>query len=155
MTAHWPLAMTSEPGNGDSDPRSSREPAARRDAGRRVAIVEDELMVAWSLESMVEDLGYEVTGIFARGEAALAEIDPEGTDIVLMDINLGAGLDGVETARLLLQNERYRILFVSAYADPATQARIEEAVPGAQLLRKPISFALLAEALVEGIGSRH
>lgn len=139
------------PGDG-----AARDPGTSAEGGRRVAIVEDELMVAWSLGSMVEELGYEVTGIYARAETALAKIDPEATDIVLMDINLGtAGLDGVETARLLLRGNSFRILFISAYADPATQTRIDEAVPGAPLLRKPLSAARLAEALEGGSARSH
>jgi DNA-binding NarL/FixJ family response regulator len=115
--------------------------------GRRVAIVEDEMMVAWSLRTMVEDLGYEMVGTFPRGEAALAAIAPDGVDIVLMDINLGGGMDGVETARRLRASGDVRILFISAYADPATRARVAAEVPGALLLRKPVSAARLAQAL--------
>lgn len=118
--------------------------------GRRIVIVEDEAMVAWSLATMAEDLGYDVVGTFSRGETALAGIGADGTDIVLMDINLGsAGLDGVETARQLRESHDFPIIFISAYADPATRARVEEQVPGAPLLRKPVSPALLADALAD------
>jgi len=151
------VAMSRRRGNQPGpDTGSDRSRVARTDGGRRIAIVEDELMVAWTLESMVEELGYEVVGIYAGGEAALAGIDPESTDIVLMDINLGgAGLDGVETARRLLDGQAYRILFISAYADPATRARVGDAIPGAPLLRKPLSADRLAEALAAGRDSQH
>ena len=131
------------PGAAGLGDRLGREPPL----GRRVAIVEDEMMVAWSLETMVEDLGYEMVGIFPRGEAALAAITPDGVDIVLMDLNLGGGMDGVETARRLREADNVRIIFISAYADPATRARVTAEVPGALLLRKPVSAARLAQAL--------
>lgn len=120
--------------------------------GNRVAIVEDELMVAWSLEALVDDLGYEVVATYARGEAAAAAIDDGQVDIVLMDINLGGGIDGVETARRLRKAQDLRIIFISAYADPETHRRIGIAVPGAPLLRKPVSTVLLAAALSGGSG---
>lgn len=152
------LPMSFAVGGMRPPPRSAGagEPGEEAALGRRVSIVEDELMVAWSLETMVEDLGYDVVGTFSRGEAALAEIEAGGADIVLMDINLGgAGLDGVETAQRLLQAHACRVIFISAYADPATQARVAEMVPGAPLLRKPISAAQLAEALAGAWGRSH
>lgn len=116
----------------------------------RVAIIEDELMVAWSLESMLDDLGYAVDETFSRGEAALKRLDGEGVDVVLLDINLGPDcLDGIETARRLRERIKARIIFISAYADPATAARVKAEVPGALLLRKPVSSALLAAALAQ------
>lgn len=123
--------------------------------GARVAIVEDELMVAWALESLVEDLGCEVTGIYARGEAALAGIKATGPDLVLLDINLTTGMDGVETARRLRMEQIDRIIFISAYADPATEARIMKQVPGARLLRKPVASGLLEQAIREAMSAPH
>lgn len=114
---------------------------------RRVAIVEDELMVAWSLEAMLEDLGYEVAGMFANGEDALAALSRRPVDLVCMDINLGAGIDGVETARRLARERGPAILFISAYSDAATASRIRAQVPGAPLLGKPLSQASLEEAI--------
>ncbi len=110
-------------------------------------------MVAWSLEALVGDLGCEVVVTYARGEAAAAGIDDEQVDIVLMDINLGGGIDGVETARRLREAQDLRIIFISAYADPETHRKISLAVPGAPLLRKPVSAALLAAALSGDAGS--
>ncbi|MFC7498601.1 response regulator [Enterovirga sp. GCM10030262] len=130
--------------------------AARSDAGRgpgvapgrRIAIVEDELMVAWSLESMAEDLGHYVVGIYASGEAALAGIGDMPPDLVLMDINLGGGIDGIETARRLRHGSSVAILFISAYADRETRDRALDAVPGAMLLGKPVPTVALAKAIV-------
>ena len=129
------------PGTLEDEARSGVSPAPR------VAIVEDELMVAWSLETLVEDMGYEVAGLFAAGESALSTLGRDPPDLVLMDINLGPGIDGIETARRLRAEHPVPILFISAYADDATKARIEEAVPGALLLRKPVPPGLLADKI--------
>lgn len=130
-------------------------PRTDRDVGKRIAVVEDELMVAWSLETMLEDLGHEVAGIFAKGEDALAALRDEPVDLVCMDINLGAGIDGIETAQRLRQMQPVSILFISAYSDPAVRSRINEAVPGALLLGKPVVRGDLKLALSEMSGGAH
>lgn len=69
----------------------------------KVIIVEDEVLVAWFLESLLLDMKLEVAEIFSTGEAALAAADRHAPDLIMMDINLGAGIDGVETAIRLRQ----------------------------------------------------
>jgi len=136
-----------------SDSQSGRVPypgraaQPRRDLPLRIAVVEDEVIIAWSLEALIGDLGHEVVGIYADGEQALAGIDCDETDVVLMDINLGGAEDGIEVAQKLCQGTKLRVLFISAYADAGTGARIAKTVPGAPLLRKPISSVQLAAHL--------
>lgn len=115
---------------------------------RRIAIVEDELMVAWSLESALEQSGHCIAGIFPDAEAALSSLLREPVDLVLMDINLGDGMDGVETARRIRAAWGIPIIFISAYADASTRERISTVVPGALLLSKPLQAADLEAALV-------
>ena len=57
-------------------------------SGRRVLVVEDEVMVAWMLEDMLADLGCEVVGPAARVDQALAMIEAEAVDAVVLDVNL-------------------------------------------------------------------
>ena len=57
-------------------------------SGRRVLVVEDEMIVAWLLEDMLADLGCAVVGPAARVNQALAMIDAEAIDVAVLDINL-------------------------------------------------------------------
>ena len=57
-------------------------------SGRRVLVVEDEMMVAWLLEDMLADLGCAVVGPAARVNQALAMIDAEAIDVAVLDVNL-------------------------------------------------------------------
>jgi CheY-like chemotaxis protein len=57
-------------------------------AGRRVLVVEDEMIVSWLLEDMLANLGYTVVGPAARVAQALAMIDAEAIDVALLDVNL-------------------------------------------------------------------
>lgn len=117
----------------------------------RIAIVEDELLVAWSLETSVEEMGYQVTGIFSNADAVLASLRLHPVDLVLMDINLGGGMDGIEAARRIAAASSTRIIFISAYADLAVQERIRRSVPGALLLRKPVQLAELGDAIARSL----
>lgn len=133
--------------------RAEEEAGPGISAGRRIAIVEDELMVAWALESNVEDMGYSVTGIFADAETVLESLLTRPVDLVLMDINLGAGMDGVDAARQIRAAYDIPIIFISAYADKAMQARIRTDMPGARFLRKPVQAADLEGALRSAFGT--
>ncbi|MBC7986837.1 MAG: PAS domain S-box protein [Sphingomonadaceae bacterium] len=82
-----------------------------------------------------------------RDEAALAAIAEIAPDVVMLDINLGRGIDGVETARRMREAMPVTVLFVSAYDDEATRARIAEQVPGAHFLGKPVFPGALAMAI--------
>jgi CheY-like chemotaxis protein len=128
-------------------------PEGGEGGGRRIAIVEDEMMVAWSLETMAEELGHVVTGVFATGESAIEALSRDPPDLLFMDINLGGGIDGVETARRLRHAHPVRVLFISAYADEETRGRVREAVPDARLLGKPVRTLVLKQAIDEATGT--
>jgi CheY-like chemotaxis protein len=146
------LLMTAGRDHGSKLTPSHDQPFTDKAASKRVAIIEDELMVAWSMETMLEDLGHDVVGIFANGEDALAGLRDETVDVVCLDINLGAGMDGIEVARRMRGTQPIAILFVSAYSDAATKLRIKEAVPGALLLQKPIAAETLKLGISEVAG---
>jgi DNA-binding NtrC family response regulator len=57
-------------------------------SGRRVLLVEDEMIVAWLLEDMLADLGCTVVGPAASVDQALAMIDAEAIDVAVLDVNL-------------------------------------------------------------------
>src|SRR5450631_1710377 len=57
-------------------------------SGKRVLVVEDEVMVAWMLEDMLAGLGCAVVGPAARINQALAMIGAEVIDAAVLDINL-------------------------------------------------------------------
>ena len=52
-------------------------------------------------------------------------------DIVLMDVNLDGGREGIEAARWLREVCEIRVVFITVYTDHDTVARIHEQVPGA------------------------
>lgn len=142
-----PLWAASGGGEGGETGRSGRLRARAGAAPLRAIIVEDELMIAWHLEAMLGELGLEVCGVASHGEQAVNLCRAEEPDIVFMDVNLGAGIDGVEAAARIHAQIETCFLFVTAYSDARTLSRIEESVAGARVLTKPVSETALADAI--------
>jgi CheY-like chemotaxis protein len=63
-----------------------------------VLIVEDDGRLAIHLEGMLNRLGYEVAGLIASGEEAVAFVMERKVDLVLMDIEPAGSMNGVIAA---------------------------------------------------------
>jgi CheY-like chemotaxis protein len=57
-------------------------------SGRKVLVVEDEMIVVWLLEDMLVDLGCAIVGPANSVNQALAMIDAEAFDAAVLDVNL-------------------------------------------------------------------
>ena len=113
----------------------------------RVLIVEDELLVAWHLESLAREQNLEVCGLVPDGDGAIEQAIDLDADLILMDIRLAGRMDGIEAARRIREQRDTPIIFITAHGDPATRAKIEQVLPGTPVLAKPITAAILKEAI--------
>lgn len=59
----------------------------------RIVIVEDEGIVAFQIETLLQQKGYQVIGTFASGVEALQNIESLSPDLVLMDLKLPGEMD--------------------------------------------------------------
>ncbi|GAA5787088.1 two-component system response regulator [Chitiniphilus shinanonensis] len=101
----------------------------------RIMIVEDERIVALDLKHSLEFLGYQPCGVFASGEDAIGQVAAARPDLVLMDINLGPGIDGTEAALAINTAHKVPIVFLTAYAEEKTLSRAERSMPYGYLLK--------------------
>ncbi|HYE48131.1 MAG TPA: response regulator [Azospirillaceae bacterium] len=126
------------------------------DASRaaRLLIVEDELLIAWSLQEALAAAGHEVVSIARSADEAVAEAVAEAPDLVVMDVNLGRGGDGVDAAARIRQDRDVPVLYVTAYRDDRTLRRVADATPGAQVLAKPLAPGELETAVARILGDR-
>jgi DNA-binding response OmpR family regulator len=81
---------------------------------RRIMIVEDEPLVAFDNEHMLQEAGYEVVATVASLADARAVIETEALDLVLTDIALDGEGDGVDVARAA-GARNVPVLFVSGH----------------------------------------
>lgn len=129
---------------------SSRHADTTKDAPR-VLIVEDDAMIAWDMSLSLEAAGFQVCGIVASGAAALEQASTAGPDVVLMDVNLKDGMDGIETAEALrARRAGTPIIFVTGFGDPETSARVRAINPNGYLL-KPVMPEELEAAIVRAL----
>ncbi len=100
-----------------------------------ILIVEDEAIVAEDLSQKLGRLGYEVRGITARGEEAVALARERRPDLVLMDIRLQGAMDGVEAAEHIRRECAVPVIFLTAHSDRETLERAKLAEPFGYILK--------------------
>lgn len=141
-------AHLSRAGVSPKAPAPRGAPSAVEKPGRlRVLIVEDEMIVAMSLESLVEDFGFEVCAMAATGAEAVTLAKALRPDLILMDVNLIGDMDGVEAARQARETVDARIVFVTAYGSGEVLDRIQSTVPHAVVVSKPVVGSALLRAI--------
>jgi phosphoribosyl 1,2-cyclic phosphodiesterase/DNA-binding response OmpR family regulator len=121
----------------------------------RALIVEDEVLIALRLEADMNALGFDVCGLAANAGQAISLAIKERPDIVIMDIYLNGARDGIETARRLRELCGVPVIFVTAYSDDeGIMDRIQQQVPDAPVIAKPLYGHRLADAIAE-VGARN
>jgi CheY-like chemotaxis protein len=115
----------------------------------RILIVEDEALIAWNLQSLIEGFGYAVCGTASTGARAIGLAEVEKPDLILMDVRLADRISGIDAAERILAGQSVPIVFVTAFNDRDTAGRI--AALGAPHLSKPVvphTLATLLEQLL-------
>jgi PAS domain S-box-containing protein len=93
-----------------------------------ILLVDDDAVGLLGHKNSLEKLGHRVRTA-ASGEQALALLAADSSiDLVLMDLDLGPGLDGAQTARLMLQKRELPVIFLSGHTSPEMVARTDEVV---------------------------
>jgi CheY-like chemotaxis protein len=134
-------------------------PAARRGGGAGgglpletpVLVVEDEALIAWTLHDMLEAMGFADVRVARDAQEALALAAERHPRLLICDINLGPGEDGVSAAARIRAQGEVTVLFITGYAGAEIRSQIDRAIAGAPLLRKPIEFQTLADCLRQAL----
>lgn len=122
-----------------------------RGAGETVLLVEDEPALLEVMSHMLEDLGYRVIPAKNGPEALSLVRAGIGFDILLSDVVMPGGFDGIELAHKVHDTHPDRgIILMSGYVGPNTEPAV--AVPF-RVLQKPCMPGDLATALFE-VGTR-
>ena len=82
---------------------------------KKLLIVEDEIVIALTESAMLKNNGYEVQAV-SNGEQAIEAVQSgDKIDLVLIDLNLGSGMNGAETSRRILEIRDLPVIFLTSY----------------------------------------
>ena len=110
-------------------------------AGRRILVVEDEVVVAMMVEDLLLDLGCEVVGPAARLDQGLRLAADEALDAAILDVNLNDRRSYPIAEELRRRGVPF--LFATGYA--AEEVRCHDAE--APIIRKPYDGPMIEAAL--------
>jgi len=114
----------------------------------KVAIIEDEPMIAMDLESILSSLGHQVVGPARTHSEAVALAQAEQPGLVLADIRLADGSSGLEAVNEILQNCAAPVIFITAYPESLlTGERPEPTFLISKPFRAETVKALVSQAL--------
>ena len=83
----------------------------------RVLIIEDEPIIAMDIETIVRDLGHEVTAIAVTREDAVREAMAERPGLVLADIQLADDSSGIDAVKDILSEISVPVIFITAFPE--------------------------------------
>ena len=112
----------------------------------KILVMDDDNQTAINLKQILNDLGYEVV-CMESGEKTVAYLSSNGADLVILDVMMEQGIDGVETYRRIRATrplQRAVMLSGSAHPDQVKSLRL---LGVESYLIKPVTLPLLAHAI--------
>jgi len=117
----------------------------KQSGARSILLVEDQFLLASVVEGQLRGFGYSVSHA-PSGEMALDIVREmnHSFDLIVMDVELGRGKDGIETAAEILRDRNIPIIFSTSHTDQETIERMERTSPYGYVLKKSGIFVLEA-----------
>lgn len=135
VTLFLPRAVEEGVGMPDADPETASSPSSTALPCLRILLVEDNPEIRETTKEVLSGAGHQVM-VAGTGEEALGMLEAE-PDLVISDIMLGAGMDGLDLARTARRTRPdLPIVLVTGYSRSAKIA----AADGFPVLRKPYDF---------------
>ncbi len=120
---------------------------------KSVAIVEDNYDIRHALEQIIESSDFTLVGSCITGEEALVKLPILSPNVVLMDIGLGDGVNGIEVVReLKISNPEIRFMMCTIYDEDEKIFEALRAGASGYILKKTSPAKLLEgiKELLEG-----
>lgn len=113
-----------------------------------VLIIEDEPIIAMDIESIVRDLGHDVSGIAVTRDEAVAQAADKQPGLVLADIQLADDSSGIDAVQDILAKIDVPVIFITAFPERLlTGERPEPAF----LITKPFQHSTVKTAIAQAL----
>ncbi len=144
FTLYFPATRANE----ELEPRASQRPP--RGKGETVLVVDDMPEQRDVTDRMLRSLGYQVTTV-ASGEEAVDYLQDHEADLLVLDMIMSPGIDGLETYRRILEDHPgQRAILASGYAE-TERVRQAQRLGAGQYLKKPYLLDKLALAVKQAL----
>ncbi|BBO70385.1 histidine kinase [Desulfosarcina alkanivorans] len=126
--------------------------ADHQGAGQTILVVDDVLEQRQIAAAILERLGYRVVAV-AGGEDAVAHLKDHPADLVVLDMIMDPGIDGLETYRRIVDmRPGQKAIIVSGFSESARVKALQRLGAG-QYVRKPYTLEKLAETVKQALDS--
>ncbi len=120
----------------------------RSSAAADVLIIEDEPVIAMDLRMLVQRCGHRVVGVAASEAQAVKLAKDTRPGLILADVNLGRGGDGISAVRSILESADVPVIFVTAYPERLLTA---EGMEPAFIMSKPFDPLTLSISTYQAV----
>ncbi|MFQ5486372.1 MAG: response regulator [Desulfobacterales bacterium] len=93
--------------------------------GEKILVVDDDRTTASVMRLYLENFGFGVLDIATSGDEAIEKAKSLKPDLVLMDVRLEKGLDGIDAADVIISRMDIPVIYVTAYTDDDTLDRAQ------------------------------
>ncbi|PCE64173.1 LytR/AlgR family response regulator transcription factor [Sediminicola luteus] len=101
----------------------------------KILIVEDNVIIADDMQSMLEEIGYEIVDNVIVYEQAVEVLKKEQVDLVLIDIILASDKTGIDLGKHIRKNYNIPFIFVTSNSDRATVENAKSVKPNGYLVK--------------------
>ncbi|NNK18590.1 MAG: response regulator [Maribacter sp.] len=101
----------------------------------RILIVEDNVIIADDMQSMLEEIGYEIVDNVIVYEQAEKVLKSEQVDLVLIDIILASDKTGIDLGKHIREKYDIPFIFVTSNSDRATVENAKTVKPNGYLVK--------------------
>lgn len=101
----------------------------------RILIVEDNVIIADDMQSMLEEIGYEIVDNVIVYEQAEEVLKTQQIDLVLIDIILASDKTGIDLGKHIRENYDIPFIFVTSNSDRATVENAKTVKPNGYLVK--------------------
>ena len=101
----------------------------------KILIVEDNVIIADDMQSMLEEIGYEIVDNVIVYEQAIEVLKNKHVDLVLIDIILASDKTGIDLGKHIRENYNIPFIFVTSNSDRATVENAKMVKPNGYLVK--------------------
>jgi len=111
---------------------------------KKLLLVEDEAITSMVTANMLKFNGYDVVTVLNGVKAVDAVYRDKTIDLILMDIDLGSGINGPEAARQILQLRDIPIVFLTSHSEREMVEKVKEITRYGYVIKNSGDFVLLS-----------